>query len=390
MSNCLTMQTRVAQLTPPGSAAIATIALVGPESWRVVQTRFATHLGNRLPDQPTSGRTWFGRLGDAIADEVILTVSAETPIPRVEIHCHGGRKIVELLMTMFESAGCIRCRWQELLQLQHPVHLGSAIVHDAMVALTQATTTRTAAILVDQWNGALNRAIDALDFSLRANDAGSAREQLHELTRWTHLGRHLTRPWSVVIAGPPNVGKSSLINALSGYSRSIVSPIPGTTRDIVKVALALDGWPVEIVDTAGVRDTHDRIEQAGIQLAWDKIALADVCIWMLDNADPVVWPAAQLRNLHTVWVRNKADLPMRWDPSLIPGSLPLVATTGEGLEAVIQAVVSELVPEIPPPGTAIPFTESWCERLEGALTSLEATGCQAAWDRLFRGFSGGK
>jgi tRNA modification GTPase len=71
------------------------------------------------------------------------------------------------------------------------------------------------------------------------------------------LGRHLTRPWRVVVAGAPNVGKSSLINALAGFTRTVVTAVPGTTRDVVATAAAIDGWPVELIDTAGLRLTGD-------------------------------------------------------------------------------------------------------------------------------------
>ena len=89
------------------------------------------------------------------------------------------------------------------------------------------------------------------------------------------LGLHLARPWQVVVAGPPNVGKSSLINALAGYPRAIVHWAPGTTRDAVTVETVLDGWPVELCDTAGLRTAGDAVERAGIELARRKMAQAE-------------------------------------------------------------------------------------------------------------------
>ena len=96
------------------------------------------------------------------------------------------------------------------------------------------------------------------------------------------IGRHLTRPWQVVLTGPPNTGKSSLLNAILGYSRAIVDPTAGTTRDVVTAVTALDGWPVEISDTAGIRATNAAVEQAGIRLAEQRIADADLVVLVLD------------------------------------------------------------------------------------------------------------
>ena len=86
-------------------------------------------------------------------------------------------------------------------------------------------------------------------------------ERLRELVP---VAEHLDRPWRVVIAGAPNVGKSSLVNALAGFARSLVSPTAGTTRDVVTTRIALDGWPIELCDTAGQRESADAVESAGI------------------------------------------------------------------------------------------------------------------------------
>ena len=189
--------------------------------------------------------------------------------------------------------------------------------------------------------------------------------------RFAALGRHLTTPWRVVIAGAPNVGKSSLLNALAGYQRSIVAPTPGTTRDLVTLRLAIDGWPVEFVDTAGVRDTEERLEGQGVEQARAMAATADLCLWVLDASAPPVLPdqlGPQVRLLV-----NKVDLPPAWNRGEVDGAVGVSATTGVGLANLCEQISRWLVPEPPLPGVAMPFTSKLCqdvqslqERLTGA------------------------
>ena len=123
----------------------------------------------------------------------------------------------------------------------------------AIALLADARTERTAAILLDQYNGAWGRALANIRTSLSAARTASAAAQIQSLLRLEPLAAHLVQPWRVVVIGPPNVGKSSLTNALLGFQRTIVHDQPGTTRDAVAIQLAIDGWPVELVDTAGLR-----------------------------------------------------------------------------------------------------------------------------------------
>src|SRR5262249_16679891 len=146
-------------------------------------------------------------------------------------------------------------------------------------ALAQASTARTAAILLDQYQGALARAIHEILDCWQSGDPNSGGHRLKSLVRYTGLGRHLTLPWRVVVAGAPNVGKSSLINRLAGYQRCVVSPWPGTTRDLVTTLIAIDGWPIELTDTAGLRTEGEMLEAQGIALARQAACAADLCLW---------------------------------------------------------------------------------------------------------------
>jgi tRNA modification GTPase len=167
---------------------------------------------------------------------VILAVKGVDP-PRIEVHCHGGRRVVQWVVDQFLAS---RERKRPERRATPAADAAGSPSNLALAQLIQAPTLRTAAILLDQYHGAFDRAIRDPD-------------QFAELASWASLGRHLVAPWKVAVAGPPNVGKSSLINALAGYQRSVVSETAGTTRDVVTVQVAFDGWPVELADTAGLR-----------------------------------------------------------------------------------------------------------------------------------------
>lgn len=328
--------TAVSILTPPGSGAIATVAVRGPRAWELVKRHFRP-AKDSLPDKPELRRVWFGNFGDGAGDEVILAVKAADEF---EIHCHGGIRVVRWIVEQFTDAGCAETN-------PFAFDRGGADPR-ALEPLAQATTARTASILLDQYNGAFLRADPSI------------------LARFASLGRHLVTPWKVVIAGPPNVGKSSLVNALAGYQRSVVAPIPGTTRDVVRVQLAFEGWPVELSDTAGMRTSAEELEAAGIARARSEYAKADLRIWVVDlAADEPEWSA--LDPAPEIVVGNKVDAAR--SPIPCARLLPVSATRGDGLPELIAAIVRKLVPEAPPPGSAVPFAPALCDAVESAATT---------------------
>ena len=115
-----------------------------------------------------------------------------------------------------------------------------------------------------------------------------AAARLRELVGWTDFGCHLSEPWQVVILGRPNVGKSSLLNALAGFQRAIVFDEPGTTRDVVSTEIAIDGWPVRLLDTAGIRQGETELERAGIALAREQARSADLRLLVVDASQPLL------------------------------------------------------------------------------------------------------
>ncbi|MCA9225633.1 MAG: 50S ribosome-binding GTPase, partial [Planctomycetales bacterium] len=181
------------------------------------------------------------------------------------------------------------------------------------------------------------------------------------------IGRHLTSPWKVVLAGFPNVGKSLLMNRLLGYERSIVFDQAGTTRDVLSGRTAFDGWPVELLDTAGLRISDDSIELAGVERARRQLMAADLIVLVADARDPMT--EARLRDelgleplslrQPFLFVANKSDLLAGTPPvpnSVADDVLLVSALTGEGVSQLMAAIVRRLVPVQLAAGDALPFT----------------------------------
>ncbi len=339
--------TRVAVMTPPGTGAIATVEVSGPRAWGIVQRIFRP-VGKPLPETPELNRFWFGNLGGGVGDEVILAVTSLEPVVSVEIHCHGGRRVVQWVVEQLVAAGCVEVGTE-------------ADNSDPWQLLTKAPTLRTASILLDQAHGAFTdantRILELLDSNPKA-----AIEPLHQLVRFAGIGRHLVEPWKVVIAGPPNVGKSSLVNALAGYQRSIVSEIAGTTRDVVTIRVAFDSWPVELTDTAGLRDAEG-LEAEGIERARRVLREADLIVWVIDSSqlelvfpEPETAAIAKLPVDEWLFALNKSDLSTQSQPDCPKDAIRVSATTKDGIAELISAIASRLAPVVLSPGAAIPFS----------------------------------
>ncbi|HEX5471664.1 MAG TPA: GTPase, partial [Lacipirellulaceae bacterium] len=305
----------------------------------------------------------------------------------VEIHCHGGTAAVRSIVSQLEAEGCQPISWQAWLRR---VSSGS-ICAAAHIELSNALTERTAAILVDQLQGALSAAIRAIVNNVAAASWDAARVAIHELLGRSELGVHLTKPWRVVVFGVPNVGKSSLINALAGYERAIVSPFPGTTRDVVTVAMAIDGWPVLLADTAGFRPTHDDLESAGVELAATMAAKADLLIRVEDatsltdersdchiesSCSSVVEPARAIRVINKIDLIPSSDRPRFFDRLISPDNrrsnvLVVSALTGDGIAQFSEEISRVLVPIVPRDGSGVPFTADQIAQLDQARIAIE-------------------
>lgn len=362
----MTPETVSVVLTPPGRGAVATVLVAGPQATEVVAGQFRPAAGKPLADYALD-RIIFGRWGAAAGEELVVCRRSEQTI---EVHCHGGQAAVGSLVESLAAAGCRNIPWQAWTGRQ----AANSIRSQAAEALAQARTERTAAILLDQYAGALQGAMDETLAWLAAGDEQSrlaAQRMLEALQSRAGVGRRLIDPCQIVLAGSPNVGKSSLINALAGYQRSIVFDEPGTTRDVVTAMTALDGWPVQLADTAGLREAADELEAAGVERARATLADADIQVLVFDltrawssedEALRAAWPEALI-------VYNKADLSASPGEHRPPGVFTSAAAM-TGIDELVRRLAEQIVLAPPPAGSPVPFRSSHLDAIRQALDGL--------------------
>ena len=363
------MKSVVARLTPAIPAAIATIAVHGPNAEQAI--RKLVKLKQEYAEPYPIGRVRYGLWGAKVASEsaeqvVVCRMDTQT----FEIHCHGGNAVCQMIIADLVDSGL-----ESVPAAEFPSDLSCEFKREAEVDLLRATTDRAAAILLDQRNGALGDAIERLDIRFRDARSGAVRDEVRgeveELLSWAEFGMHLVEPWQVVLAGPPNAGKSSLMNAITGSERAIVHAEAGTTRDWVEVLTAVDGWPVALSDTAGVRASDDEIESEGVRRALERVVAADVVIFVVDSL--VGWTSTheELQRLasdkRSVVVWNKADLAERAGVQIPANVLRTSVPENRGIEELLAAIAQLIVPRIPAEGAAIPFRTRHVELLKSLL-----------------------
>lgn len=355
------------QLTGPGRSAIATIRVEGDMAVLDLPTALFRAAGGRRITEFGINLLYFGVWGDPGEDVVVCRTSADV----LEMTCHGGVAAVARILEDLagrgflreESGGQVAGEWGACGSEAQRQLDSSAGLCLPLATLQGARTQRTAEILLVQASGVWDRFVEKLKHS-RGEDSGPL---IDEVLEWAEFGRHLIEPWNVVLCGRPNVGKSSLMNALAGYTRSIVSEQAGTTRDRVTLETAIDGWPVRITDTAGIRETQDAIEREGVAQTFDAIEAADLVVIVLDQSEPLAPEDVRLLEhaaRRRIVVAHKADLPPASQDRWPEDTLAVSSVSGDGINDLLKAIAHWLVPRIPDDAQPVPVTLQQVERLQ--------------------------
>ena len=331
-------------LTPVGRGALAVVGVAGPGALECVARLFSPRGPQPLADRP-QGAIVFGRwtgAADGPGEELVVFRRGTDDL---EIHCHGGLAASEAVITSLEQLGAVRQAWPEWLRAGGTPE----IEVEAREALALAGGPKAARILSRQLAGGLDAELVRVGVLVAEGGVDEARVALGRLGRAARVGLRLARPWRVVVAGSVNAGKSSLVNALAGHARSIVSHEPGTTRDLLETRVVLDGWEVDLIDTAGLREDEATgvgvtgVERAGIARAVAAREGADLVLLVVDGRR-VGMDRPVSSSDRELLVASKADLAGGAAPGPA-GTVWTSAVTGAGVAALAAEIVQRLVPE---------------------------------------------
>ena len=372
--------TIVAIATPPGPGAIGVLRLSGPGAVRLAERCFRP-LGHKgLRDRPPRTLV-YGSLLDrdgVVIDQALCTVSygphSYTGEDTAEFQCHGAPQVLSLGLEALCALGARLAGPGEFTRrafLNGKLDLAQA---EAVGDLLEATSREGVRQAAGQLAGALSRRIgeiysalvdvmahfhavldypdEDLDPFTREGLSAALTEQegaLDALLSTCRRGRQLARGIPCALVGQPNVGKSSLLNALAGFERAIVTDIPGTTRDTVEANVELGGLPLRLIDTAGLRDSDDPVERMGVERSRAAMEQAELILVLWDSSARVTGEEVALLEravelAPTILVWTKGDLPTAPIPVLeLPERLQVVelsARTGEGLDRLEEAVAA--------------------------------------------------
>ncbi len=402
--------------TPPGQGGIGIVRMSGNLALPILNSLFH-HSGSQ--NTITSHRFYHGWIFRPSSDEPVdevLAVYMQAPRSYtredvVEIHCHGGPLVLAEILQLVMDAGAIPATAGEFTKrafLNGRIDLTKA---EAVAEMLGAKTHQSLKLAVDQLHGGLYAQVTkiretlldirallevAIDFPedeediLHAEDLQNrlqkgAVEPLQILLASADQGKIFRDGVSVVILGRPNVGKSSLLNGLLREERAIVTSSPGTTRDTIEEYIDVKGIPIRLVDTAGIRNTPEEIEEIGIQRARQKQEEADLILMLLDLTSPIADEDRELFqsiNKPLILVANKTDLLPDFDKNInqlqtdFPGQtiVPLSAKTLAGLSelesAIFNTVIGSATGETEPLHNAVPNLRHKAEMVE-ALETLK-------------------
>ncbi len=363
--------------TPPVPAAIGILRLSGPQAAQIAERCFKPLGSKGLLERPSKTLVYGDLLdsGGVAIDRVLCTVSlaphSYTGEDTAEIHCHGSPMVLQLGLEALFAAGARQAQRGEFTRrafLNGKLDLAQAeAVGDLLDARSREgarhAASQLAGALSEQIAGIYSALLDVmahfhavLDYPDEDIDPFTARQlgeslsaqrtALGKLADSYRRGQYLRDGVPCAIVGRPNAGKSSLLNALVGYDRAIVTNIPGTTRDTVEERAELGGVTLRLIDTAGLRDSDDPIEQLGVERSRRAMEQAGLILVVLDQSSPadrediaLVQQAAALAP--TIILLNKMDLPPRleWTEELdIAAHTPICAKTGQGIDDLAELI----------------------------------------------------
>ena len=400
-------ETIVAAATPNGRGALALIRLSGPDAFSI-----ATKHLRPFPSQPRVSQLCSVHDGDELLDQALVTLfpgpSSFTGDDTVELSTHGGYLVPSSVIAALISSGARQALPGEFTRravLNGKLDILQAEAIGDLIDARSHTMQRAA---LGQLDGGLSRrllqlrdslidleALIVYDIDFPEEDDGpvsrekvekaAARitESLKALLATAPTGELVREGAIVVIAGPPNAGKSSLFNALLGRSRAIVTEMPGTTRDALEAVIDSGEWPLRLVDTAGLRDTEDRLERLGIEVSERYLADAHVIITCGETPDGLkktVSLIAQTSRAPILPIRTKADLVSKGDESVWPQTtLAVSAETGAGLQDLLEAVNEVLRKEHGEVAPDLPMLTRARHRLALSLACSELEQFHRAW-----------
>lgn len=395
-------ETTVAIATPPGEGGVAIIRISGAQALNIAARVFSGPV-----HQYRSHTAHFGQIRNAEGehlDDVLLLVMlgsrSYTGETTVEIHCHGGSLITRRVLEAVLIAGARAALPGEFTFrafLNGKMDLAQAEAVQALIGAKnelaldaaenqlkgrlsqsikqfQQQLTQIAAIL-EAWVDFPEEGLEFATIDEICDDLDQLCQAMGKLVATFHNGKILHDGLSLCLVGRPNVGKSSLMNALLDKDRAIVSPIPGTTRDVLEDHLRLNGLHIKVSDTAGIRETEEGIEQEGIRRSKQAMQQADLVLLVLDAHCGLTDEDKQLLTFvphgKTIIIWNKVDLPHRTFPLLdFPFTVQLSAKQREGLEKLHKVIDQLIWQDGPPSKEEILVTN--IRHKEALATSIEA------------------
>ncbi len=389
--------TIVAPATAPGESAIAVVRMSGPGAIAIAARRFR---GKRSPERSESHRILFGSLlgADGVSlDTVLLSIfrapHSYTGEDVVEVSSHGGALIPPAILESLVAAGARPARPGEFTERAYRNGKLDLAQAEAVAALVKSRSERASRAAGAALGGALSRRVSELDRSLvpllaevearidfpndvdEAWDGASPADRCAAiaapLREWlTHLpaARRREQGVRVALVGRPNVGKSSLLNALLGFERSIVSEVPGTTRDTVEESIWLEGVEVRLCDAAGVREPADRLERLGLERTNEAARRADLAILVLDRSDP-----REAEDRAALAVIGDRPVVVAWNKADLAGSRGAVESRGDpamSLDVPGAQLLAEVSTVAVRPGGAEPLRAALRASLPGLSGSV--------------------